>query len=160
MRILLFLSVSASLLLSGNSMIAAPGGETQAQSTAPVSSESCERLATLKLPDASITTAKAVAAGTFVGPPQAFTGADLSSFYKTLPAFCRIVVKATPTADSDIGIEVWMPLSGWNGKLQGLGNGGFAGIIDDFELGASVVKGYAAVATEMPARAADPSIST
>jgi feruloyl esterase len=128
--------------------MAAPGGETQAQGTAPVSSESCERLASLKLPDASITTAKAVAAGTFVGPPQPFTGADLSSFYKTLPAFCRIVVKATPTADSDIGIEVWMPLSGWNGKLQGLGNGGFAGIIDDFELGASVVKGYAAVATD------------
>jgi feruloyl esterase len=41
-----------------------------------------------------------------------------------------------------------MPLEGWNGKLQGLGNGGFAGIIDDVELGAAVMKGYAAVATD------------
>jgi len=147
MRILSILSVSASMLLSGCST-AAPAGETQAQGAATVSSESCERLAKLELPKASIGTAKAVAAGTFVGPPSAFSGADLSAFYKRLPAFCRIVAKATPTADSDIGIEVWMPLAGWNGKLQGVGNGGFAGVIDDLELGAAVAKGYAAVATD------------
>jgi feruloyl esterase len=148
MRILQILSVSASLLLSGNAVIAAAAGQTQALIAGPVSSESCEHLASMKLPDARITTAKAVAAGTFVGPPQAFSGTDLSSFYKDLPAFCRIVIKAMPTTDSDIVVEVWMPLTGWNGKLQGLGNGGFAGVIDDFELGASIAKGYAAVATD------------
>ena len=141
MRILPILSASVSLLLSIHSALGA-------QSTPAASTESCERLASLSLPNAKIATAKAVAAGTFVGPPQAFSGADLSSFYKTLPAFCRIVAKATPTPDSDIEIEVWMPLSGWNGKLEGLGNGGFAGIIDDHELGAFVAKGYAAVATD------------
>ena len=88
-----------------------------------------------------------VAAGTFSGPPQNFTGRDLG-FYKTLPAFCRVVVKAKPTSDSDIAIEVWMPLEGWNGRLQGLGNGGFAGLIDHFELGAAMAKGYAATATD------------
>ncbi len=73
------------------------------------SRESCESLAKLELPNASITTANAVAAGTFVGPAQAFTGRDLSDFYKKLPAFCRIVAQARPTSDSNITVEVWMP---------------------------------------------------
>jgi feruloyl esterase len=147
MRILPILSVAAFLVVSS---VVFPGDarEARAQSAARVSKVSCEGLAALQLPKASITTAKAVDAGTFVGPPQPFSNTDLSAFYKKLPAFCRIVIKATPTADSDIAIEVWMPLAGWNGKLQGLGNGGFAGIIDDYELGASIAKGYAAVATD------------
>ena len=148
MRILPLLSVSVSLLLSGNPVIAAHAGETQAQSAAPASSESCERLAKAELPNASITTAKAVAAGTFVGPPQAFSGRDLSAFYKMLPAFCRVVVHARPSADSDIVVELWMPLSGWNGKLEGLGNGGFAGLIAYDGLGAAIIHGSAAAATD------------
>jgi feruloyl esterase len=72
----------------------------------------------------------------------------VSAFYKKLPAFCRIAVDATPTSDSDIKIEVWLPSSGWNGKLQGLGNGGFAGQIDFQELGEAMSRGYAAVATD------------
>ena len=63
--------------------------------------------------------------------------------YKNLPAFCRVVAEAKPTADSDIKIEVWLPVSGWNGKLQGIGNGGFAGLIDYVQLGTSMSKGYA-----------------
>jgi feruloyl esterase len=126
----------------------APATATQAGGTAQVSGEGCERLASFALPNASITMAKAVLAGAFAGPPRAFTGMDISAFYKTLPAFCRVVVHAKPSADSDIVIEVWMPLSGWNGKLHGLGNGGFAGQVDYYELGASILKGYAAVATD------------
>ena len=109
---------------------------------------SCEKLATAKISDATITLAQTVAAGTFVGPPMAFTERDLTAFYKTLPAFCRVVAEAKPTADSDIKIEVWMPVSGWNGKLQGIGNGGFAGLIDDRQLGMSLSNGYAATATD------------
>ena len=125
-----------------------PGTAAHEQNAVSGSSEGCERLAKLDLPNASMTSAKAVSAGAFEGAPQAFTGRDLSAFYKTLPGFCRVVVKATPTADSNITVEVWMPLAGWNGKLQGLGNGGFAGIIDNFELGAGIAKGYATVATD------------
>ncbi len=148
MRIRLFLSISASLLLCGNSAIAAPAGETQVPNVAPVSSESCEHLASLELSNASITMAKAVPAGTFVGPPEEFTGRDLSAFYKMLPAFCRVVVHAKPSSDSDIVVELWMPLSGWNGKLEGLGNGGFAGQIGYEGLGAAIIHGFGAVATD------------
>ncbi|HEY2470610.1 MAG TPA: tannase/feruloyl esterase family alpha/beta hydrolase [Terracidiphilus sp.] len=138
MRTHSILAVSGSLVLSGTLAIA------QASSG---SDEKCEALAKLDLPNVSIT-ATAVPAGGFVGPPQNFTGRDLSSFYKKLPAFCRVVAHAKPSADSDIGLEIWMPLAGWNGKLEGLGNGGFAGLIDTFELGAAVAKGYAAAATD------------
>src|SRR5579859_4155071 len=110
--------------------------------------DSCEKLTAVKISGATITLAKTVAAGTFVGPPMAFTGQDLTEFYKSLPAFCRVVAEDKPTADSDIKIEVWMPVSGWNGKLQGIGNGGFAGLIDHHQLGMAVSKGYAATATD------------
>jgi hypothetical protein len=110
--------------------------------------DKCAALAGLTLPNASIITAKAYAAGTFVGPPQSFTGADLSAFYRNLPAFCRVVAQARPSSDSNITLEVWMPLKGWNGRLEGLGNGGFAGMIDTFELGAAVANGYSATAND------------
>jgi hypothetical protein len=110
--------------------------------------DKCAALAGLTLPGANITTAKTVAAGMFAGAPDPYTGADHSSFYKTLPAFCRVVAVATPTSDSSITIEVWMPPAGWNGRLQGLGNGGFAGHIETEELGGAMAKGYAATATD------------
>jgi len=77
--------------------------------------DSCEKLAGAKIPGATITIAQTVAAGTFAGPPAPFTGADMSALYKSLPAFCRVVAEAKPTADSDIKMEIWMPVSGWNG---------------------------------------------
>ena len=110
--------------------------------------EDCEHLSGVKIPNATIISARTVAAGTFVGPPAPFTGADMSGFYKTLPVFCRVVAVARPTADSDIKLEVWLPLVEWNGKLQGIGNGGFAGMIDDHSLGMAVKAGYAGTATD------------
>ncbi|MGC2815855.1 MAG: tannase/feruloyl esterase family alpha/beta hydrolase, partial [Candidatus Acidiferrum sp.] len=50
--------------------------------------------------------------------------------------------------DSDIKIEVWMPVSGWNGKFRGQGNGGFAGEIDYRALGLAIAQGYASAATD------------
>ena len=110
--------------------------------------DSCAKLAGLKIPDATITLSQTVAAGTFVGPPAPFSGMDVSAFYKGLPAFCRVVAEAKPTVDSDIRIEIWLPASGWNGKLQGIGNGGFAGLIDYVQIGSAMSKGYAATATD------------
>jgi hypothetical protein len=69
------------------------------------------KLASLGVPDANFTTAKTYAGGAFVGPPNPFSGADESDLYKKLPAFCRVVAVAAPTSDSNITIEVWMPLA-------------------------------------------------
>lgn len=117
----------------------------QADSSGP---QKCEALAKLNLPNVTIAMAQAEPAGKFAGPPHPFTGADLTSFYKTLPGFCRLVAKAHPSSDSNITIEVWMPLENWNGKLQGLANGGFAGAINYLELGASLQHGYVATGTD------------
>ena len=110
--------------------------------------DSCEKVAAAKIAGTTITLAQTVAAGTFAGPPAPFSGVDVSALYKSLPAFCRVVAEAKPTADSDIKLEVWLPVSGWNGKLQGIGNGGFAGLIDYVQLSTSMSKGYAVTATD------------
>jgi hypothetical protein len=121
---------------------------------APSEKKSCEDLMQLELTGAKILSAQTVAAGAFT-PPSNMTPWMVGepSFYKMLPAFCRVVVEATPSADSSIKIEVWMPAKGqsgggWNGKLQGHGNGGFAGEIGYRQLGASVFTGYATVGTD------------
>ena len=111
-----------------------------AASAIAVSQDSCEKLAEAKIPGATIALAQTVAAGAFVGPLAPFSGLNVSAFYKGLPAFCRVVAVAKPTVDSDIKLEVWLPVAGWNGKLQGLGNGGFAGLIDYVQLGVAMSK--------------------
>ncbi len=103
----------------------------------------CESLGTVKLKDAKITSAAVVAAGAFISPDGPPNGA-----YKTLPAFCRVQGVATPSADSQIGFEVWLPVSGWNGKYFGIGNGGFAGSIQYSLVAAALLNGYAASSTD------------
>jgi len=120
----------------------------------PYSPQSCERLAQLELPGAKILLAQTVAAGAFT-PPSNSTPRPVvdASFYKTLGAFCRFMAVAMPSADSSIKVEVWMPVndqngSAWNGKLQGQGNGGFAGEIGYHQMGIAVHQGYATVGTD------------
>lgn len=117
--------------------------------SAPTSAGNCEGLANVSLPQAKITSAQLVAAGAFA-PPAAGTPQPQAavSFFKSLPLFCRIAVDATPSADSDIRIEVWLPAAGWNGKFLGRGNGGFAGQIDVRSMALAISQGYATAATD------------
>ncbi len=110
---------------------------------------SCEGLADLKLAEAKVTAAERVAAGTFA-PPAGMTNylAGNAELFKRLPEFCRVRVTAKPSADSEIKIEVWMPVSEWNGKLRGQGNGGFAGEFNYADMGAAVGRGYATASTD------------
>jgi hypothetical protein len=110
---------------------------------------SCERLAQVALPEAKIKLAQQVAAGSFI-PSNPFTQwiANDSALYKRLPAFCRVAIEARPSTDSDIKIEVWLPVGDWNGKFQGRGNGGFAGEIDYHAMAVAVHEGYATAGTD------------
>src|SRR5262245_42242153 len=111
--------------------------------------ESCESLARLTLDKATITAAEQVAAGSFV-PPTAGrqpTAAQLRP-YATLPVFCRVTAALTPSSDSDIKVEIWMPAARWNGKFQAVGNGGWAGNISYAALAAAVAAGYASASTD------------
>jgi hypothetical protein len=109
--------------------------------------DSCTKLMSLSIANTKIGFAQIVEAGTFAGPPTPNSGRDLTAPYKKVPSFCRVVAEATPTADSDIKLEVWLPMAEWNGRLLGLGNGGFAGVIDYPGLAAGVSKGFVSTAT-------------
>src|SRR6185503_9122171 len=94
----------------------------------------CEQLQSLKLPDTTITMATTVAAGAFQNPAAPATSAQgkqaAPAAQQILPAYCRVTVTLKPSPDSDIKIEVWMPVgAGWNGKYEAVGGGGWAGII-------------------------------
>src|SRR5271170_4323259 len=105
-----------------------------------LSAATCDDLAKLALPTTTITTAEAVPAGSFTPPGNPTIG--------DAPAFCRVAGVIKPVDDSNIQFEVWMPASGWNGKFQGVGNGGFAGSINYTGLADSVRHGYAAASTD------------
>jgi hypothetical protein len=100
----------------------------------------------LKLPNTTITLAVQVPAGELKlvgaggGPPMNFAG---------LPAFCRVAGTIRPTADSDIRFEVWMPLTGWNGKFVGGGNGVWAGSIAYGDMVTPLSRGYATAASDV-----------
>src|SRR5258706_6997602 len=67
----------------------------------------CADLAKTTLPHAEITSAKAATVA----------GKDV----------CQIAVTSRPTKDSDIRLEVWIPVgAAWNGKFVQVGNGGVA----------------------------------
>jgi feruloyl esterase len=105
----------------------------------PSRAATCAGLAALQLPQTTIATAQLVPAGSFTSP---------SGPVKTAVDFCRVTVVLKPSDDSDIHVEIWLPASGWNGKFQGIGNGGFAGSIDFNALATAVAHRYAAAATD------------
>ena len=108
----------------------------------PVSASpgSCESLAQLALPNAKITLAQTVTSGEFTPPGR--------PAIKDIPAFCRVAATLNPSADSDIKIEVWLPVGSWNGKYRGQGNGGFAGSIAFDAMAAAIKLGYATAGTD------------
>ncbi len=107
-------------------------------SVSPAFAADCASLKSTTLADTTITTAEH-AEGNFV-PPYGEPG--------KLPAFCRVAGVFHPTSDSIIKFEVWMPEQGWNGRLLGVGNGGFAGTIGYRQLAAMLARGYAVAGSD------------
>jgi feruloyl esterase len=125
-------------------LIAATAGLFLAVSTADAAT--CESLSSAKL-TGSVTMAQSVAAGAFT-PPAGRGGRGGANPFADLPAFCRVAATLTPTKDSEIKIEVWLPMTGWNGKLQAVGNGAWNGNIDINAIAGAVRRGYAATSTD------------
>lgn len=121
----------------------APSGANAARPPATAKRDNCARLADTKIADVEIVSAVSQPAAVPVAGVRGMTGP-----IKGLPAFCRVIGRAHPSADSDIGFEVWLPTGGWNGRLHGVGIGGFAGLIDYRTLGTAVAGGQVGVATD------------
>jgi feruloyl esterase len=104
----------------------------------------CAGLAKLDIPNVTITSAALTPAGAPVA-----TGLENQKPLTFDIAFCRVAAIATPTPDSAIGMEVWLPANGaWNGKYLQVGNGGYAGAISVYGLANGVRRGYAVAATD------------
>src|SRR5687768_8776727 len=98
----------------------------------------CEKLTELTIPDVRIAAASITGPGVFEPSPSL-----------TVPAMCRVVAIATPTPQSQINLEVWIPLNEhWNGKLLGTPNGGFSGSMPYAAMAAGAMRGYATVGTD------------
>lgn len=102
----------------------------------------------LKLPNTKVTAAAEVAAGAFTPPGGGQGRGGAANAFASLPAFCRVAVTLTPTNDSDIKVEVWLPMSGWNGKYQAVGNGAWQGSIGYAAMAEALRRGYATSSTD------------
>jgi feruloyl esterase len=135
----------------------------------------CADLKSLSLPNVTITLAQDVPAGPFVAPAPAGAPAGRGAGPAAaapaaapagrggpavpplmLPAYCRVAATLTPSPDSDIKVEVWMPAAregapggtAWNGKYQAVGNGGWAGVISYPAMANALREGYATSSTD------------
>jgi Tannase and feruloyl esterase len=104
---------------------------------------SCESLTGKTFGDASIVSANAVT------PPFSVISLDPPAPVPVNAPFCRVQGTLKPSSDSDIKFEVWLPpTTAWNGKYQGVGNGGFAGSLIYSAMVRGLDAGYAVSATD------------
>lgn len=110
----------------------------------PAMASQCTNLQMLQLQHATINSATDNSSGVFVvpgsNPPTAITG---------LPAFCRVIATLTPSSDSAIKIEVWLPATQWNGRFLGTGGGGFQGVISYNSLASGIKAGFASTNSDL-----------
>ena len=101
----------------------------------------CASLKELLIPNVAITSAVESEAGAFPIPDTKMT--------KMVPRSCRVAAVATPTSDSVIHIEIWLPEPrAWNGKFQGVGNGAYIGEINYGGMATAIARGYATASTD------------
>ena len=107
--------------------------------------QSCENLDSISLPNVVVDETELVGAGSFVPPGS---NANNSMIYENLPDFCRVSLSLTPSADSDIHMELWLPVGTWNGKYLAVGNGAFTGNIRHSAMAMPLSRGYATSSTD------------
>ena len=126
------------------------GAVASAQSS-PTTTITCEQLAEISLPNSKITLAQRVTSGTLSLPAARTANSQPGGQprdFTDLPAFCRVAATLTPTADSEIRIEVWLPLVEWNRKFMAAGNGGWSGSITYGPMSSILRRGYAVASTD------------
>jgi feruloyl esterase len=136
-------------------LLAACGGggddppPTTAAPAAPAACDTASLAAAVGLQGATLRSATAVPAGSYTPPG--------SGALANLPAFCRLEASATPTSDSLINFQVWVPQgSAWNGKLVTTGNGGYSPALSYGDMAYALRQGYAAVGGDTGHQSTDP----
>ena len=107
----------------------------------------CESLKSIKIPKITITSVTTGTPG-YALPSQAGAMGNTPARKIQVP-FCRIEAYSTPTSDSHIGIEVWLPAAAnWNGNFLAAGNPGFIGSLSSAGLAGIMERGYVAAGTD------------
>ena len=106
---------------------------------------SCDSLAKVALKDTAITKAEVV--------PPALRGARRRrrrgpNPYQALGEFCRVAATLTPTSDSDIKIEVWLPAERLERQVPGGRQRRLGGVISYSDMAEALQSGYATASTD------------
>lgn len=139
-------------LVTAAALAACGGGGDDAAPPASAVARACttEALAALSLTQSTVLGAAAVPAGSYTPP-------GTSRALTELPAFCRITGRATPTNDSLINFEIWVPEgAAWNGKLVVTGNGGYSPALSHGDMAHAMRQGYAVAGGDTGHQSADP----
>ena len=105
--------------------------------------------ADLKLEGATVTSVATVAA-------NSYKPAGSSTAIANLGAFCQVKGQATPTSDSLVNFEIWVPADGWNGKLVTTGNGGYSPALSYSDMAYAMRQGYAVMGGDTGHQSVDP----
>jgi feruloyl esterase len=68
--------------------------------------------------------------------------------FRALPAFCRVTATLKPSSSSDIRMELWLPIVGWNGHFRGTSPNGLGGVINYNAMGVGLSDGFAVASTD------------
>jgi feruloyl esterase len=68
--------------------------------------------------------------------------------FNALPAFCRVAATLKPSPSSNIHVELWMPVTGWNGHFRGTSPNGLGGVINYNAMGVGLTDGFAVASTD------------
>jgi feruloyl esterase len=84
--------------------------------------------------------------------PRAFadttvTSATVVAAANGLPVYCEVAATISPVEGSNIGVVYRLP-ENWNGKVLGLGGGGFSGRTDLMDASGGLRRGYATMQTD------------
>jgi len=106
----------------------------------PAAAIACSALVGQTIPGGTITSAALITAP-FTTP--ASSGSQLITVSAPFP-FCKVTANMTPTSDSIVQMEIWMPdAPHWNGKYLGVGNGALTGAIWHTSMVRPLQAGYA-----------------
>src|SRR5581483_12303969 len=119
----------------------AASGRTRVRAQSAATPDACSQLMQVRQAGVTINGASSVRSGAFA-PPTARGGAPDPRF-ASLPTFCRVQATLSPSSDSTIGMELWLPEAGWNGRFQAVGGRALGGIIVYPAMADALKAGYA-----------------
>lgn len=122
-------------------MTACDAASAEATTPSPAASAACSPTGFegVTLVNATVLSAAMASDGTYTP-----TGGTTS--YTGLPRFCIVKGQATPSQDSLINFELWVPVAAqWNGKFVATGNGGYSPLLNYADMAHAMRQGYATI---------------